>query len=259
MTFIPDPKLIGEHRSWLGQFNPQFGCNWEKLKKHNPEAAMCVAAVRRLLEENGNHAEPNETLDGKRQSPDLRCSQGDKLFFVEVTCVSMEKTAEQTGLTHLTNFSGIGPLNDAIFHASKEKTRQCSNLGYPVLLAVGTFHFQASYLCFDRKHVQLLLTGQTLITQKLDAATGELVGDDYLSTKLRSAAFLKPLKDGWMNYARNPVSGILACGFGCDPPQIRCALHPQPVHPFDRTLLPRVECCRLKPGYAAGKMSAEWV
>lgn len=257
-----DSTLLGEHRSWLNRFNPQFGKNWEKLRWHDPEAAMCEAAVRRLLEQNGNNVEPNETLDGTKQSPDFRCTQADKLFFVEATSISMEKATELTGLAHLPDsgfsFSFYGRVTDAIFRAAIAKTPQCANLGQPAVVAVGTFHFPASHLCFERKHLELLLTGETSISNNIDTATGSPVGDAYLSTKLRSATFLSPEKGGNMRHARNPVSGILACGFGCDPPTIRCAMHPQPVHAFDRNLIPKVECCRLRPGYHAGRLAAEW-
>ncbi len=223
---------------------------------------MCEAAVRRLLEQNGNDVEPNETLDGSKQSPDFRCIQGDKLFFVEVTCISKEKTTEQTRLNHLPkpgfSYQGFVGLTDSIFHAAKEKTPQCSYLDQPALVAVGTFHWQASNLCFERMNLELLLTGQTFLSQKIDTSTGGPVGDEYLSTKLRSATFLSPQPDGYMRSARNPVSGILACGFGCEPPKVRGALHPEPVHVFDRKLLANLEFCRLRPEYKGGLLSAEW-
>jgi hypothetical protein len=255
-------KLLCEHRSWLNRFNRQFGKNWEKLLLHDPESAMCEAAVRRLLELNGNDVEPNEILDGAKQSPDFRCTQAGKLFFVEATCISTKKTTELTGLNHFPDrafhFSGYAPLTDSIYHAVIRKTPQCANLGQPALVAVGTFHWQASNLCFEHRHLELLLTGETSISQKIDTATGGPIGDSYISTELRSATFLSPKQGGYMRHARNPVSGILACGFGFDPPVVRCVVHPQPVHMFDRMLLPKVECCRLRPEYKAGKFSAEW-
>jgi len=262
ICFRPDDLLFREHLSWLDRFDPQFRKNWEKLYWSDPEDAMCEAEVRRLLEKNGNNAEPNETLHGTKRSPDFRCIQAGKDFFVEVTCISMEKATSLTGLNHFPDpgfsFSGVGRVTDKLFHAATKKTPQCSNLGHPALVAVGTFHWQASRLCFERKHLELLLTGETLISQNIDGTTGGPVGDDYLSTNLRSATFLSP-KEGGFTHARNPVSGILACGFGCEPPRIRGALHPKPIHAFDRSLLPEVEFCRLKPGYEAGTLITEWV
>lgn len=257
--FQRDPNLVREHLSWLDRFAPQFGKNWQKLAS---EPAMCEAAVRRLLEQNGNKVEPNETLDGKERSPDFRCTQAGKLFFVEVTCISIEKATKLTGLKYFPNqgfpLSGIGRVTDTIFQAAIKKAPQCSHLGQPALMAVGTFHWQASRLCFMHQHLTLLLTGETRIAQDIDTTTGDPVGDDYLSTNLRAAAFFTP-KDAVLGHARKPVSGILACGFGCEPPQIRGALHPNPIHTFDRSLLSKVEFCRLKPGYEVGNLTTEWV
>lgn len=261
-SFKPDTLLVDEHRSWLNLFDRQFSQNWENLYKDQPENAMCEAAVRRLLEQNGNRPEPNMMIDGKKRSPDFRCNQADKTFFVEVTCISIEKATSLTGLSHHPepgfSFSGVGRVTDALFHAAIKKTPQCSNLGYPALVAVGTFHGEASRLCFERMHLALLLTGETLITQNIDATTGGPVGDDYLSTNLRSATFLGTTEDGLMRPARNPVSGMLACGFGCEPPQIRGVLNSKPIHAFDRSLLPSLEFCRLKPGYESGNLMTEW-
>jgi hypothetical protein len=263
MSFSIDIELAREHREWLRHFDAQHADNWKKLLVTAPEAASCEAAVRRVLEQNGNAVQPNETLDGSRKAADFCCTQAGKTFFVEVTCISIEKATEHTGLPHPPHqngftFSGFHGLTGSVFHNSIHKTPQCSNLPHPAVLAVGTFHWHASCLCLERKHLELLLTGETLLTQNIEPTKGTPVGDGYVSTHLRSAAFLKPKPDGWMSHARSPVSAILACGFGCDLPRIRCVLHPKPMHPFDPSLLPNVEYCRLLPGYENGRLCTEW-
>lgn len=253
--------LYREHRLWLTGFDPQVGKNWEKLEQQNPEAAMCEAAVRRLLEINGNLVEPNESLDGTKQSPDFRCTQSGNSFLVEVTSITKEKATVLTGLNHIPTsnyYSGVGSLTDAIFHAAKSKTPQCSNQGLPTLVAIGTFHFQASNICFERMHLEQLLTGETSISQRIDITTGGPAGDAFLSTELRSATFLSPEKNGSMRHARSPISGILTCGFGCIPPKVRCALHPRPIHALNRFLIPKIECCQLCSGYDKGTFVVEW-
>lgn len=263
MHFTPDLNLVEEHRRWLNGFDDQYRRNWEKLLNADPEAAACEAEVRRVLEGQGNAVEPNEILDGSGQAPDFRCTQRGQMFYVEVTSISIEKATEFTELPHMPEGNGgasnYGQLNGAIFNAAKQKTPQCSQLQHPALVAVGTFHFQASCICFHRGHLQMLLTGQELITSKLDTRTGKPVGGLYLSTQLRSAAFLRPDSGIGMDHARNPISGILLCGLGCNPPEIRGVLHPSPVHHFDRTLLPSIEFCRLRTGYETGALSTEWV
>jgi hypothetical protein len=260
MQFCPQTGLVREHHAWLRGFDRSHTGDWDYLLADNPEAALCEAAVRRILEQNGNVVEPAARLHGSRRSPDFRCGQARKTFFVEVTCISIERATERTGLAHRPHhfdFAGVGRLSDAIFHECRRKTPQCSGLPGPAILAVGTFHWYASYLCFERAEVELLLTGEPLLAQDVEATTGAPVGASYLATKLRSAAFLRP-HGGWMSHARHPVAAILACGLGQDPPTVRCALHPKPVRPFDRALLPGVECCRLLPGYESGRLRTQW-
>lgn len=179
----------------------------------------------------------------------------------EVTCLSIAKVIGATELPDDADGKArhYGLLNDAIFEASRKKTLQCADTGHPVLVAVGTFHFQASALCFSEHHLQMLLTGEELITQRIDTRTGQSVGDIYLSTKLWSATFLRPDNETGMEHARCPISAMLLCGFGCHPFQVGGVLHPRPVHDFDHLLLPDVKFCRLKEGYESGQFSTEWV
>lgn len=262
MPFTPDCNLVGEHRRWLAGFHPQHLQNWGNLLDNDPEAAMSEAAVRRVLQVNGNSVEPCESLEGSRRLPDFRCSQEGKVFFVEVTSISIEKATKVTGVLHKAIdpvASGYESLNDAIFDACNKKTPQCSDLEHPALVAVCTHHSEASWICLDRLDLEELLTGDELITRKIDTHTGNPVGDTYISTKLRSAAFLRPQPGGGMRHARNPVSGILLCGLGCHPMEICGVLHPQPIHPFDRSLLPKVAFCRLQAGYESGLLFTEWI
>ena len=255
-----DTVLVEEHRRWLGSFQPQRLSNWERILEADGEAAMCEAAVRRLLEANENTVEPNETLDGSAPAPDFLCSSGDKQFYVEVTCLSIKKVTQCTGLSHHPKGAcSYSLLNDAIFNACKSKTPQCAGLRHPSLVTVGTFHFDASCLCFLDMELAQLLTGKEMITASIDTRTGAQVGETHMSTRLRSAAFLRPDPSEGMDHARNPVSGMLLCGFGCEPPEVRGILHPSPVHDFDRSLMPRVEFCRLKAGYESGTLSTEWI
>ena len=261
VNWIPDNKLLVEHRRWLSGFDAQYLRNWEKLLAADPEAGACEAAVRQILESNGNRVEPNENLTGATQSPDFRCEQAGEIFYVEVTCISIKKATEMSGMTHQLQQGAFhyGQLNGAIFNASRQKTPQCAGLGAPALIAIGTFHFQASALCFQKRHIEMLLTGQELITAAIDAKTGDAVGETYLSTQLRSAAFVRPGEHRPIEHARNPVSGMVLCGFGSDPAQIVGVIHPQPIHKFRHELLPRFEFCRLLPGYEDGILATEWI
>ena len=261
MTFQPPQDILSSHRRWLSQFNPQYARNWEKLLKANAESASCEAAVRHDLEKNNISVEPNESLTGESQAPDFKCICEDQHFYVEVTCLAIEKV---TSITHLTPSPSndpvfYRPLNDAIFSACKNKTPQCAGQDAPVLLAIGTFHFSASGLCVDKGHLQMLLTGDELITATLDTKTGDVVDEPYLSTKLRSATFLRPDEEAGIDHARSPISGLLVCGFGAsNMTNVYGLLHPSPTLPFDRSLLPDIEFCSLKQGYEGGSFTTIW-
>ena len=105
----------------------------------------------------------------------------------------------------------------------------------------------------------MLLTGDTLISHHIDTRTGGPVGEPFLSTDLKSAAFLKPSTVSGLDEARLPVSGVLIGGFGCKPPNIYGLLHPNAIRPFNRQLLDRIEFCKLIRDDLSGTLSVEWV
>lgn len=260
MTFKPDANLAEQHARWLAGFDPRHRHKWESLLGNDPEAARCEAHVRLMLADNGNHVVPNEDLAGGDKTPDFLCQQAGQSFYVEVTCLSIDKVTEVTGFPDVRDCGEMicyAPLNSAIFNACRQKTPQCAGLDHPCLVAVGTFHFEASKSCVRKLLLKDLLTGSLLITCDIDG-TGAAVGDVYQSTRLESAAFIRPDEDGEVEHARRPVSGIVVCGFGCHPPNIFGVLHPSPARQFDRRLLPNIKFCRLTEGYDSGMMSTDW-
>ena len=255
--FESDACLIAEHRSWLSEFCGHYLRTWECLLTAEPEAAECEAAIRRLLQQHGCSVEPNGPSDGSRRSPDFHCRRSGHSFFVEAACITIEQASNITKLTPLPQPSHYELLTEKIWDVCKAKTTQCCDLGQPVLLAVGTFHYNASARCFSRRHVEEVLIGIPRITQLMDTTTGEAKGAVREHTNLDRAAFVKLDKTSEMDYARRPVSAILLCGLGSTPPQVRGALHPCPIHVFDRNLLCALEFCQLR--HTSGCISAEWV
>ena len=187
-------ELECEHREWLSNFDGRYLTRFANVKSGNYEAAMTEAAVRRLLQQHGVNVEPNEDLDGSSQQPDFACTKSGAKFFVEVTCISIDKVVEETHLPYPTESGArhYSMLNDSFWSACKGKAKQCSGLDHPTLVAVGTFHTAASVLCVSKPHVDMLLTGETKIAWNIDVRTGGPVGDTFLQTELYSAAFLRP-------------------------------------------------------------------
>ncbi len=158
-------ELPAEQRTWLSGFDPRYLSNWEKVLAADEEAALAEADVRQLLQGYGARVEPNEDLTWAEQRPDFHCQLNGTGFEVEVTHISIEKATKVTGLVEgQTGFRNYSLLNDAIFAACKGKAEQCAHARCPTLLAVVTFHFQASAICLGKPHVEMLLAGETKIT-----------------------------------------------------------------------------------------------
>ncbi len=260
-------NLAAEHRTWLSAFDPQHLSNWERILNSDEEAALAEAGVRRLLQRFGASVEPNEDLSGKEQRPDFHCESNGSNFDVEVTHISIRKATEVTGLVEgRTGFCNYSTLNNAIFMACKGKAEQCACARYPTLLAVATFHFQASMLCLGKPHVEMLLTGETKITWDMDMQIGKQVGDVYQTTELWSATFLRPDTLQEVGFARSSISALVLCGLGALQrdvhgvwrPHVIGVLHPNPARPFDPALLPRVEFGQVEIDRASKQLHVRW-
>jgi hypothetical protein len=253
-------ELEAEHRVWLSCFDEQYLRNWEKLRDADYEAAMTEASVRRILQRHGVMVEPNEDLAGSTRRPDFRCEKDGQRFYVEVTCVAIEKVVEETGLPHPTERGArhYSSLNDAFWGACKRKASQCGNLGGPAIVAVGTFHTTASVICLGKPHIDMLLTGETKLAWNIDMRTGSAVGDTYQITELRSAVFLRPDKDTEVGFARGSISALLVCGLGVEPPRTLGVRHPNPERPFPSEILPDIEFGEVEIDRASGRMQVKW-
>jgi hypothetical protein len=150
-------------------------------------------------------------------------------------------------------------LTDLVFNAVRAKTAQCSGLGAPCLLMVGTFHWEASRACVQEGHIEELLRGKGWFAWDFDPVGGQAVGGPYPITKLESSTFIRPGKQSLIEHARCPVSAVMVCGLGAEPPRMLGALHPQAAHEFDPAWLRAIPFCKLNPGYIAGKLSVSWV
>jgi hypothetical protein len=260
-------ELAAEHRAWLSAFDPQYLGNWEKILNSDEEAALAEAGVRRQLQYMGVSVEPNEDLSGKEQRPDFHCGVNGSKFDMEVTHISVKKATEATGLVEgRTGACCYSSLNDAIFMACKNKAEQCACACYPTLLAVATFHSQASAICFGKSHVEMLFTGETKITWTMDMRTCQKVGDCHQTTELRSATFLRPDRSQEVGFARSSISGIVLYGLGALQrdvhkvwqPHLIGMLHPNPARPFDPASLPSVEFGQVEIDRATKQLSVRW-
>jgi hypothetical protein len=154
-------------------------------------------------------------------------------------------------------------LTEQYFNKAKNKVTQFKNLNAPCMIAIGTLHFQAGALCFDKKSAEEMLTGKPFITSSINTQTGEAVGNPHNSTSLEGALFLKTRSiicdEPLIRPIRQTVSAVLLCPFGTHPVKCLGILHPKPNYEFDRSLLPRIKFCRLKVGWESGILTPEWI
>jgi hypothetical protein len=255
-------QLIDQHQQWLNSFEEERLKQWKNSLNNNIEAALCEAATRKLLVDHGCNVEPFE--DRALGGVDFKCSKNSNAFYVEATCITKEVASTKSGLTdsfQSNKATYYEFLTRTIWQELSNKTLQCSGLDAPCIVVIGTFHFQAGCLCFDDLAIEELLTGITYITKRIDAKLGKAVGETYESTKLESAAFIRPNESppNFFEYARCPISAVLLCPFGTEPIKTIGVIHPNPNYPFKRDLLSDIKFCKLNDNYKHGLLKVEWI
>jgi hypothetical protein len=258
-------RLVGGHREWLKAFDIAHLKAWDDLfTQDNSEAALCEAGTRQLLQESGVTVEPCP-LRNSGGNPDFKCQSGTTQFYVDATCVMKDTATKGAGLDDQSSSraSAYALLTSAFFRKVGKKSTQFEEVNAPCVVAIGTFHFEAGALCFDKDSAEEMLTGKLGISLKVDTRTGAAVGEPYDSTSLETAPFVKvrkiicdepPIQPAWQT-----VSAVLLCPFGTDPGKCLGILHPEPYCDFDRDILPQIEFCRLKPGWERGVLTPEWI
>ena len=91
---------------------------WEDQFTDNPQAALCEAAVRDIVQGFGFAVEPvadlkGQGLRGAVQRPDFRCSNRIGAFYVEVAHISIAKATELTNLPYPEQFGELQGLREA--------------------------------------------------------------------------------------------------------------------------------------------------
>jgi hypothetical protein len=276
-------ELADEHRRWLRQFDPRHLRNWERSFKHDYEAAMSEAAVRRTLEEYGLTVSPNENVAAGTGGPDFRCGLDGRHFYVEVACMSIKKlevalfgkkkkkkgkrnkdrSAEaKTPKKKRRKPSLIRPWRpfgviEAVFQKCMKKAKQFVRADGPVLLAGATWHSEG--MTFTRDHVRFVLTGETQMAWSLNVDTQE-TSDAYHLTKLRNAFCFLELKEGRreVEIAHPQIAGVLLCPVNFPSMSPIGVLHPQATHSFDPGFLPNVDFAQVEYDPLKRQLHVHW-
>jgi hypothetical protein len=250
---------IDAHVAWLqSSGDSQRVKRWRKFVTDRPENAICESLVRGFLAKNGLEVILAE--DASTGGPDFKCSVADKCFYVEVTCI--ERDAAITGLesNSLEDDFFYGLMTNKFHEKCVKKANQCSRFkDAPCLLAICCLHEQASMLCFSKSAIEETLTGTRTISWKCVSQIDEAMEPIRETTQLESSVTIRPSNEQGIDEARQSISGLLLCGFGCNPNNIYGVLHQSPARPFERELLPSVEFCKLAESYRRSVIEVEWV
>ena len=158
-AFQPDSELIERYVGFLDRFHGEHRRQWEHRLLADREAAMCEATFWEELANRAVDVQPHPETTGDRKTPDFQCRKNAQDFYVEVTCIHIETVTRKTGLSLQPGIGSLRLLTKAIQEECHSKTRQCADLDAPCLLGIGTFHFPASYLCIERRHLEEVLMG----------------------------------------------------------------------------------------------------
>lgn len=257
-----DSELVEEHRSWLRPFGDQYLKKWNDLLKSQVEPAICEASTRKLLSDHDIKVEPYEDISSG--GPDFLCTKNGKSFYVEVTCITKDAMTRATGLPNEPEGSGICSSSSPTKRVLQEivrKTKQCANLNAPCIVVVCTLHQWGGMVVTSDIEIQKLLTGEPLIGATLELNSKRFEKLRWIS-ELYGALFARFAKteEEKIEEARKTISAVLMFAISAKNPwSVKGLLHPNPNHPFDRTLLPEIKFCRLAKEYQTGQLTIEWI
>jgi hypothetical protein len=278
MPFTADSILTDEHRSWLDRFSSHHREAWDTLLNQDPEAAMCEAGFRRLLEQNGSSVEPNERIGDRGRKPDFRCVSKSQQFYFETTCVRIETVVRRYNLPpdevtgpemRIVRPTPEGPpikvfreqpITRLFFEECVGKADQCSGMDAPTVLGIGTFHRPAAWVSLETDYVDELLVGSPQFRVPLNPQTGGIAGPAVTLASLNHSFALRYGKSVQeVEHARRSISAlVLAYPNRTVFDRVIGVIHPDAVRPFDWNLLPQVNFRTLVVNAAEGWCHAVW-
>ena len=170
---------------------------------------------------------------------------------MEATCLGIADVADATGLSEDWEESGsFNLLTAEIWTRCGDKVEQCAaRPEVPTLVAVGTLHERASFMCLCRERARSIVTGRQGFGFAVSPETGDRVGPVYATGDVGSASFFVVGRDGGLEAVRRDIAGLLVCGLRIvrgeigdqgEIPGVTGVLHPDPFRSFDPKWLPRL-------------------
>lgn len=212
----------------MSQFELWRLTDWAHRLSTDREGAICEALVRAFLARSTPQITPFEHR--ATGGPDFQVCLGGESIYIEVTSIGIEALTAATGLTNEEGLRDYRPLTSVMMSRAKEKASQLADLDGARLLFIASLHTLGSCLLFGRSHMEFVLHSTPHLTAPFDQETGE-AGRIRQVVGLRDSSFIKP-GTGEVALARKSITGIVGCGFGCEPPVLTAVLHPDPVSPI---------------------------
>lgn len=207
-----------------------------------PEAAHAEAVVFQYLRVRG--LDPRLLEDLSSGGFDFECHGFQPHFAVEVTAIT-DETMRRAG-----NMKAVlSTLRSRL--STKSSNAQRHSYTGPRVLAI-TAEAEGALLL---EAAQQFLTGE--LTIRVDITPDGPVGDSYVATDLKNAAYLQPSADG-ISAFRNTYAFVLLFAVGGESSRVFGVRHPQPDVPLPISAFPSVPFGQVTWPIRNNELSVEW-
>lgn len=241
------PTIVA-YRNWLAAVSPKTERRFLNILSRGEEpqieAAVSEAIAWDYLTSRSQAVSLAEDPDSGGPDFKLTTAAGD--IVVEVTNISIAAMTEATSLPHKPDYRArsyklpTGRIKKAVM----DKAAQMDRIESPQIVLVSTLHFQASAICFTRRHaVEILLSGRGFAWQ-VDEESKSPDSQVELTADMKDACFTKRHST---DSCRQNVSAVVLGGFGLTPPaaNVLGALNPDALRPLDQSAF-GIPYCRFR-------------
>lgn len=251
-------QVLSSYQKHLGdKYGDPALKRFNRLYASNEEAAISEAVVFNWLYRDRRSPEIKE--DQTTGGVDFICKPDSyNQFVVEVTCLGRQAFTNATGChMHPGQPMSLGSPTRILWQRVNDKARQLSGYEMPRVLAITSLH-DGAFLFLNPEEATNFLISDCALTLPIGGSSD----NTYYSTDLQKAIFFKiddndPLK---LVPRRRSVSAVLLIPILGDKVNVTGILHPEPVHPFDIALLPKIPFLRVQHWpIQNGEIFTEWV
>lgn len=202
---------------------------------YNPESCRAEALIYWFLSNCAVNVVINE--HPREGGPDFRCGSEGREFFLEVTSLSADAVARESGIPNVAR-AGVeilSPISRTLFEKAISKVPQLARIGKPSILAITTEHLLGSAF-MDETATRNLLTGREYFCVPI----GEPKRPMWVETALEDSVFYSREYDSPADHCRRDISAILLVHITSSGLRPIGALNPAASFPFSAQALSSV-------------------